>query len=133
MSFTTCQVHFTGKSGRTVYASRTLFKKLNLPPQKKTVKLVLGTKAIKAPVKRLRKTGQHLYVPKDVQALLHLPRKKNSHIRNDGGAIKLGPMIGIMTSSINRSSQRPFGTRTELIRTLLKAGPKKFIQFRFPF
>lgn len=130
MSFTACQVHFTNKSGKTMYASGPLLKKLNIS-SKKTVKLRLGTKAVRTPVKRLRKSGNHLYVPAGLRSAMRFPRKGISYIRNDAGGIKLGPLIGIMTSSSSRSLTRPFGTRTELIKTFLKAGSKKTFNFAF--
>jgi hypothetical protein len=130
MSFTACQLHFTNRGGKTVYASGALMKQLKLS-SKNSVKLVLGTKEIRTPLRRVRKPGKHLYMPAGLRSAIRIPRNGSSYIRNDAGDVKLGPLIGIMTTSTNRSIDRPFGGRTELIKSFLRAGSKRAFYFAF--
>src|SRR5690606_13420876 len=126
MSFTTCQIHFTNRNGRTVYASNTLYNQLKLS-SKKPVRLVLGRKKIQTPVKKIRKSGNHLYLPVGIRSLIRVPRGGASYVLSQGGDVKLGPLIGILSSSVTRNLNRPFGSRTEIIKTSLKAGNNKAV------
>lgn len=130
MSFTACQLHFTSKGGKTIYASGALMKQLKLS-SKTPVNLVLGSKQVKTPVRRIRKTGKHLYVPASLRSAIRIPRSGSSYVRSASGEMHLGPLIGIMTSSSSRSSDRPFGSRTELIKSFLRAGSKRAFYFAF--
>src|SRR5690606_32759990 len=47
------------------------------------------------------------------------------------GELKIGPLIGIMTSSSTSSLSQPFGARSLLIKTFLRAGTNKAFYFAF--
>ena len=130
MSFTECQLHFINRGGNTVYASGELIRQLKLAGRK-TVKLKLGTKAVRTPIRRVRKPGKHLYVPAHLRNAIRIPRNGISYVRSETGEMHLGPLIGIMTTSLYRSADRPFGARTELVKSFLKAGSRKAFYFAF--
>lgn len=130
MSYTTCRVHFIRRNGKSIYASNELYRQLKLSSHP-TVRLALGKKKIRTPVKRINRAGKHLYVPLTIRALMRIPRMGQSFVMSREGEVKLGPLIGIMTSSAKRSADRPFGSRTPLIRTFLRAGSKKAFCFAF--
>lgn len=130
MSFTTCQIHFRNDSGKTVYASSGLYNKLKLSSSR-SVKLVLGQKNIQAPIRKINKTGSHLYLPAGVRSIMRIPRRGKSFVMSKTGELKLGPLIGIMTSSPTKNMAQPFGTRSLLIKTFLRAGTNKAFFFAF--
>lgn len=130
MSFTTCQIHFTNRSGKTVYLSNSLYNQLKLSP-KAPVRLVLGKKRIQTPVKSIKKTGKHMYLPVGLRSLMRVPRGGTSFILSQQGEVKIGPLIGLMTSSSTRSVVNPFGRHSELIKSFLRAGANKAFYFAF--
>jgi hypothetical protein len=130
MSFTACQLHFTNKRGSAVYASGELMKQLRLNARDQ-VRLILGSKNVRTPLRRIRKAGKHLYVPAHLRTAMHIPRGGISYIMSDAGSMKLGPLIGIMTSSAGAAPGRPFGSRSELIRSFLRSGSRKAFYFAF--
>lgn len=129
MSLTTCSIHITPRRERTVYMTAELARALKLG-RTKSVTLRLGSKSIPLGVKLLKKTGKHLYVSAALQSQLRLPRLGGAMIMSGGGELRLGPMIGILTSVVPGSSS-PFGSRTEFIRQFMRAGSDKAFYFGF--
>jgi hypothetical protein len=130
MSLTLCSIHPIQNSGRTIYMTTDFLKSLRINPQK-VVLLKLGSLSMKVPVRLVKKTGSHLYLPKSVIQHLHLPRmgsilakSKSSH------EIHLGPLIGVLTNTI-RNHQKPFGSITGFIRQVLQTGSNKSFSFAF--
>ena len=131
MSLTTCQIHFTRVGGNTIYATGSLFNQLKIPPDRKSVRIAFGKKRVSTPIRRIRRPGNHLFLPPAVRSAIRVPRRGVSYILNQSGELKLGPLIGIMCSSAWRSPQQPFGRRSELIKTFLRHGNDKAFYFAF--
>lgn len=131
MSLTTCNIHFTQRSGNSVYLSRALRNALQME-NRKTVTIKVGQKQTQCPIRTLKKQGKHLYIPTFVRNLLKIPRSGNCYIQFvNGREIQLGPVIGILTSSANRSPSQPFGRISPLIQQYLKAGADRAFYFAF--
>jgi len=131
MSLTLSKIHFTRKSDRAVYVTSALAKQLRLRGRS-TVDVRLGGRTVTAEVKPLRRKGKHLYLPLYVREAIRAPKTGNIYLATtDGGTtVRLGPLIGILTSG-KGGIDRPFGTRTGMIRELLRAGGGKAYSFAF--
>src|SRR5690625_137721 len=131
MSLTTCKIHYTKQPSRSIYASPSLLKQLNLKPNQ-TIQLKLGRKKIKAGVKRINRKGKHLYIPRSVQGRMMLPKMNRFFVTSQSGdKVQLGPLIGIMTTARNRTDRRPFGGKSANMRNYLRAGYGKALYFAF--
>ncbi|TVY07413.1 YheC/YheD family endospore coat-associated protein [Paenibacillus cremeus] len=130
MSLTTCTIHVTQRQDRMLYLSSDLADALKLA-KTRNVTLMLGSKSVALGLKLLKKSGNHLYLPHSLSNQLRLPRLGTSMIvSHDGKELRLGPMIGILTS-VNRSSEAPFGSRTEFIRSFMRVNSDKAFYFGF--
>lgn len=128
MNLTVCNVHLTPNSEKTLYASNSLLKQLDLN-EKKSVWLRFGKTTIPAWIKPIRKPGKHLYIPTRLCSTLHVPTKSGSVsvLHENKGVLQIGPLIGIMSDGSVRSSPL-FGSSTEYIRKILRAGQSKIGQ-----
>lgn len=130
MSLTTCTIHVTPRQERALFVTSELAKALKIS-KTRHVTLKLGSKSVALGLKLLKKSGNHLYLPGSVYTQLRMPRAGTSMILcNDGKEIRLGPMIGILTS-VTGSSTAPFGSRTEFIRQFMRVGADKAFYFGF--
>jgi hypothetical protein len=131
MTLTSCKIHFTKQASRSIYASSSLLKQLNLKPTK-SIQLRLGKKVTRTALKRIKKPGKHLYIPSTIRSLIHFPQTGSVYISNqDNEKIELGPLIGIMTTADQRTDARPFGRKSGLIKSYLQAGNGKAFYFAF--
>lgn len=131
MSLTSCIVHFTKQSERTVYLSSSLMKELNLT-RGKTAILKLGKSDIHCTVRTIKKSGNHLYISSLIRQHLKVPRSGTCYVvSNREKEIQIGPLIGILSSAGTRTVQQPFGSRTALVKQFLRVGYKKAFYFAF--
>ncbi|MCS7463632.1 YheC/YheD family protein [Paenibacillus doosanensis] len=130
MSLTTCTIHVTQRQERVIYLTSELARTLKLA-KAKSVSLQMGSKTASTGFKLLKKTGNHLYVPLSVMSQLRIPHLGSCTIMcTNGKDIRLGPLIGILTS-VSSSGSAPFGSRTEFIRQFMKVGTGKSFYFGF--
>ncbi|MDF2960166.1 MAG: hypothetical protein K0S39_1901 [Paenibacillus sp.] len=130
MSLTTCTIHVTQRQEKVIYLTSELAKSIKLSKTKSVI-LHLGGKSVTAGLRLLKKPGNHLHVPMSVMAQLRIPYLGTSTIVcNNGKDIRIGPLIGILTS-VNGSTSAPFGSRTEFIRQFMRVGSEKSYYFGF--
>lgn len=130
MSLTTCTIHVIKRPERAVFLTSELAKALKLA-KTRNVTLKLGSKSLSLRLKLLKKTGNHLYVPSNLYNQLRIPKTGTTLIGcNNGRDLRLGPLIGILTS-VSASNSSPFGSRTEFIRQFMQAGGDKAFYFGF--
>ncbi|SDC08181.1 YheC/D like ATP-grasp [Paenibacillus sp. UNCCL117] len=130
MSLTTCTIHVASRQERVVYVSGDLAKALKLA-KSRSITLKLGSKSISLGLKLLKKSGNHLYLTPSVYSQLRLPRAGTTLVTSSNGReLRLGPMIGILTSVV-RGSSAPFGSRTEFIRQFMRVGADRAFYFGF--
>lgn len=130
MSLTTCTIHVTPRQERAVYVSGDLAKALKLAKTRNVI-LKLGSKSVSLGLKLLKKRGNHLYVTPSIYTQMRLPRTGTTMITSSNGKeLRLGPMIGILTS-VMRGSSAPFGSRTDFIRQFMLAGADRAFYFGF--
>lgn len=131
MSLTTCSIHFAARTDKVVYISSALMKSLQLTGTK-PVTLRLGSKSATVPIKILKKSGNHLYVPAPVKSQLHIPRSGTClAVANGPREIRIGPLIGILTNASSPSTVQPFGSRSALLKQYIRAGSQKSYYFAF--
>jgi len=131
MSLTTCTIHFAARTDKTVYVSSALMKSLQLTGTK-PVTLKVGSKSLLAPIKIVKKTGNHLYLPVAVKNALLVPRSGTCMAVSHGGRdIQIGPLVGILTNASSASVVQPFGTRSPLLKQYIGPGSQKSFFFAF--
>lgn len=128
MKLTKARVHFSKGRDRTIYASNNIIKKFALGKQ---VKLKFGKKTMNTSLRRINKKGNHLYLSGLVRQSIRIPNGGNVVLSSDGNEVKLGPLIGILTSGAFRTSTQPFGRKSGFIKDHLKVGNKKAFYFAF--
>lgn len=131
MSLTVCNIHFTPHSEKILYVSNSLLKQMKLAG-KKSVRLRLGKSSIPTLIKPIRKPGKHLYITTGLRSAVRIPKSGSIFLLNENeDDLRIGPLIGIMSDSASHSSSAPFGSRTEFIRKILRAGNKRAYVFAF--
>jgi len=124
MSLTNLRIHFTNRSDKAVYVTRALLSQLKLSGVKH-LRLSVGQHSLEAPIRLIRKSGNHLYLSTNLRRQLMVPRAGSCFAIKDGANnLRLGPLIGMMTTS------RP-ASRSSIIRPYVTAGYKKSYCFAF--
>lgn len=131
MTLTSCTILVTRQSDRFVAMTRSLIKELQLG-NGKTVTLRIGSKSITVPIKILNRKGEYLSITSSVASSIHLPGPGKCHVLSTGNGreVKIGPLIGILTSAGSDPSN-PFGPRAALIHEFLQSGKDLSYQFAF--
>lgn len=130
MSLSTCTIHQIQNSGQTVYLTNELFRALHLA-NRKQMTLRIGNHAMDVPLRLVKKTGTHLYLPKSVIHRLRIPHLGTClAVAKSNHEVKIGPLIGILTNSI-RSHAKPFGSITGFIRQIMQSGANRSFFFAF--
>ncbi|MDD9265934.1 YheC/YheD family protein [Paenibacillus sp. GCM10023248] len=129
MSLTTCMLHAVQRTDRSVYLTSELVKALRLTGNK-TITVKVGSKSATLPVRLIKKSGQHMYIPLSLMASLRIPRSGSVlAASNSNKELRIGPVIGVMTNIVGGSS--PFGTKTGFIRQVLNTGSNRSFLFAF--
>ena len=130
MSLTSCTIQMTQRSDRTVYLSGDLAKELRISGTK-TIQISLGSKSIMAPLRLVKKTGNHLYMSQAMIQSLKLPRIGQSLIvSNNAKEVRLGPLIGILTT-IYPNTTNLFGSITGYIKQVMQTGSDQSFHVTF--
>ncbi len=130
MSLTSCTVHLTKQTYNHVYMSSLMLKRLKLT-DKKHIQLKLGKSSKNVVIKRLKRKGSHLYIPASVRQDINIPKSGQSFIMSSDSSIRVGPLIGVLSTAGNRTAGKPFGSRTGMIAQYVRAGSKKAYCFAF--
>ncbi|MFC5468367.1 YheC/YheD family protein [Cohnella suwonensis] len=131
MSLTICNVHFTQQPERIVWFSSPLAKLLKLGGRK-SINVKLGKDTVPATVRTIKRKGHHMYMSAGLRRSVRVPKSGNVYLTNEEGEdIQLGPLIGVLTDSVSRSSAAPFGERSGFVKQLLLLGQKKAYFFAF--
>ncbi|CAM4357981.1 YheC/YheD family endospore coat-associated protein [Paenibacillus tarimensis] len=131
MSLTYCNVRFSQQPDRILYLSNTLLKQFKLTG-KKRIHVKFGKEVTTAAIRPLKRQGKHMYVSAGLRSLMRIPKSGGIYIHNTADdEIQIGPLIGVLTDSNNRSGLLPFGARTGYIKQLLKIGQNKAYFFAF--
>jgi hypothetical protein len=130
MSLTSCNIRFTNKPEKVIYASATLLKLLKLKNKKKVI-IRLGQQSVYTSIRTIKGIGKSLILPTSVRTILRPPRDGMCYIQSDEDKeLRLGPLMGVLSSS-STGSLNPFGSRTGLIRQLLQQGKNRAFYFAF--
>src|SRR5690606_10700219 len=129
MSLTTCTIRFAAKADRSVYVTSLLAKALQLK-KKKPVTIRFGSKIGQFAFKTVQAEGRQRILPAAVRSALLVPQPGVCQIMSIGdNAVRLGPLVGILTTGPGQGSL--FGSRTSLIRSLLRVGRGMAVPFAF--
>jgi hypothetical protein len=130
MSLTSCTIHTTQRPERSVFLSGELAKELRLSGTK-TIQIALGSKSVMAPIRLVKKTGNHLYLSQAMIQSLRLPRIGNCLIvSNNEKEVRLGPLIGILTT-IYPGKANVFGSITSYIKQVMQTGDDQSFHVAF--
>lgn len=130
MSLTTCTIHVTQRQEKVIYLTSELARSLKLAKTRSVI-LHVGSKSASVGLKLIKKAGNHLHVPHSIMSQLRIPKLGTSMVvSNNGKDIRIGPLIGILTS-VMASGTAPFGSRTGFLREFMRAGSDKSFYFGF--
>lgn len=128
MSLTNLRIHFTNRSDKSVFVTRSLLDKLKLSGTR-SVRLSIGKHSIEVPIRIIKKAGNHMYLSSTLRRQLLVPKSGVCYASRDGiNGIRIGPLIGLMTSS---RSATQLAARSGYIRPYINAGHKKSFFFAF--
>ncbi len=129
MSLTTCMLHAVQRTDRSVYLTSELVKALRLTGNK-SITVKVGSKKATLPIRLIKKSGQHMYIPLSLMASLRIPRTGSVYVANNNNKeLRIGPVIGILTNVVSGAS--PFGTKTGFIRQVMSTASSKSFAFAF--
>ena len=129
MSLTTCMLHAVQRTDRSVYLTSDLVKALRLTGNK-SITVKVGSKKATLPIRLIKKSGQHMYIPLSLMASLRIPRTGSVFVANSNNKeLRIGPVIGILTNVVSGTS--PFGTKTGFIRQIMNTASTKSFAFAF--
>ncbi|MCY9663260.1 YheC/YheD family protein [Paenibacillus chondroitinus] len=129
MSLTTCMLHAVQRTDRSVYLTSEVVKALRLTGTK-SITVKVGSKTATLPIRLIKKSGQHMYIPLSLMASLRVPRSGSVMVASaNNKELRIGPLIGVLTNIAGGSS--PFGTKTGFIRQVLNTGSNKSFIFAF--
>ncbi|RTE09265.1 YheC/YheD family protein [Paenibacillus whitsoniae] len=129
MSLTSCMLHAVPRTDKSVYLTSDLAKALRLTGNR-TITLKVGSKSALLPIRLIKKSGQHMYIPASLMTTLRIPRVGNVMVvSNSSRELRIGPVIGVLTNI--EGSSRPFGSITGFIRQVIKTNSAKSFSFAF--
>ncbi|WNR43368.1 YheC/YheD family endospore coat-associated protein [Paenibacillus roseipurpureus] len=129
MSLTSCMLHAVQRTDRSVYLTSDLAKALRLTGNK-TIAVKVGSKSTTLPLRLIKKSGQHMYIPLTLMASLRIPRTGNVLVAATANKeLRIGPVIGILTNV--EGSTSPFGSKTGFIRQVINASSNRSFSFAF--
>ncbi|OPH46822.1 hypothetical protein BC351_12845 [Paenibacillus ferrarius] len=129
MSLTTCMLHAVQRTDRSVYLTSELVKALRLTGNK-SITVKVGTKSTTLPIRLIKKSGQHMYIPLSLMATLRIPRAGSVLVSSSTNKeLRIGPVIGILTNVENGTS--PFGSKTGFIRQIMNTSSNKSFVYAF--
>jgi hypothetical protein len=130
MSLISCTIRFTSKPNKIVYATAPLLKLLKIKPMN-NIHLRLGQRGTQASIQAIKGKDKLLIVSASVRSALGLPHSGSCQLlSNEEDQIRFGPLIGVLTSG-GADSSSPFGSRTGLMRQLLRIGKNQSYYFAF--
>jgi len=130
MSLTLCTIHPTQRSEKIVYMSGELTRTLQLANTRNIV-MRLGSKSVTVPIRSVRKTGLHLYLPIAIIQALKLPRTGACLVHcSPAKELRLGPLIGVLTT-MSANPANPFGSRAAFFKQIMATGMNRsfFVAF----
>ncbi|MDF2650136.1 MAG: hypothetical protein K0Q73_5941 [Paenibacillus sp.] len=129
MSLTTCMLHAVQRTDRSVYLTSELVKALRLTGNK-SITVKVGSKKATLPIRLVKKSGQHMYIPLSLMASLRIPRTGSVFVAsNNNKELRIGPVIGILTNVVSGTS--PFGSKTGFIHQVMSTASTKSFAFAF--
>jgi hypothetical protein len=122
-------LHAVQRTDRSVYLTSELVKALRLTGNK-SITVKVGSKKATLPIRLVKKSGQHMYIPLSLMASLRIPRTGSVFVAsNNNKELRIGPVIGILTNVVSGTS--PFGSKTGFIHQVMSTASTKSFAFAF--
>jgi hypothetical protein len=117
-----CQVQILSQiPTKTLLITRPLLEEWGIQPSE-TIQIELGNKTATVKVVASRNSGAQIYLSSAIARQLALPYTGTTRAAFDQTKLKLGPVIGILTTGFTGNPEMPFGSRSILFRQFLVAG-----------
>jgi antitoxin component of MazEF toxin-antitoxin module len=87
-----------------------------------SIKVELGNRTIITQARRIPHRGEQILISRETAKYLALPYSNEFRARYENRSLKLGPVIGIFTTSFSGNADQPFGKRSPLFKEFIKAG-----------
>ncbi|SHE76251.1 YheC/D like ATP-grasp [Seinonella peptonophila] len=86
------------------------------------ISLTFGNKSVIVKVRKQRHPGLRITLSPALRQQLAIPYVKSTRAIFEDSSLRLGPVIGILTTGFTGNSQQPFGSRSHLFRHFIKEG-----------
>lgn len=117
-----CQLHITSQSpAKSIILSRPLVEKWNLV-NGQTIKLELGNQSTIVRVIPSKISGIRIFLSPAIARQLSIPFPTQTRAIFSHKQLRLGPVIGILTTGFTGNVLKPFGRRSLLFRSFILAG-----------
>lgn len=90
-----------------------------------SVRVSCGNKQVITRIASVNRPGDAMYIPANIAHALALPSTLTTRVTFQNKTLRMGPVIGILTTGFTGSSLKPFGARTSLFKQFLAAGKEE--------
>lgn len=87
-----------------------------------SIHIEIGNKETLVKVKLTTKKGNHLVLSPHIWSKLAIPFVTNTRAVYENNILRLGPVIGILTTGFAGTTKQPFGSRSQLFRNFIREG-----------
>lgn len=119
MSSIVCRIHPL-PPGKAIWLSQTLMREWGCQ-QGQSIKIRIGGKSLITRVLGIRRRQRDILLPRSLAVQLSLPWFGETRAVFRNKELRLGPVLGILTTGFTGSSSMPFGARSALFRQFLLA------------
>ena len=117
-----CQLTITPQvPSKTIILSRSLIEKWRLK-NRQTIQLEMGNQSTMAQVIVSKISGKRIFLSPIVARQLSLPFSTKTRAVFSHSQLRLGPVIGILTTGYTGNPLKPFGKRSRLFKSFILAG-----------
>lgn len=87
-----------------------------------SIKLELGNKSMLTRIVRAKLPGKQIFLPTTLSKQIALPFSGSTRAAFFNKRLRLGPVIGILTTGYTGNAETPFGARSALFKSFITAG-----------
>jgi hypothetical protein len=126
-----CMIRSIPKTATMLYMTSALMQKFSLKKGSR-VNLIFGNHNLSTSVQAVKGEEEICYIPQSMADQIHLPFEgKAVKLTLEDQQLRLAPIFGILTTTITRSIQKPFGGRTKMMESFLRASGQEAYHFVF--
>jgi hypothetical protein len=126
-----CMIRTIPKTANALYLTSSLMRRFSLKNGSQ-IKLIFGNSTLTTSVQSKKGEGDICFVPQWIANQLHLPfDSKMVKMTLEDLHLRLAPIFAIMTTSVQKSIQMPFGGRSKMMEAFLRAAGQEAYYYVF--